>query len=561
MPHDRLMAELLEITNASKKMLQDQQPFHPICAEGHECVGWGVDGTTGKPTPFPIVHLSYDPSRTDKKYHGLSEPLEVQSNHVVNPVWGSVDGTTMAYSQVDEFVNHVDSKYAGATPAPKGTSGIYSRDFADVFNEYFQRSDDRALSVSRSSRKLIQMKLPVDPTTNTRKYHLDRHANDFINALPPTYTSDGDKKQFRLFIDNYGTSYATSATLGGRVEQYALWKTWLVDARLGAFTEAMLSKNAAIDFYKTTGLPGSGGGSHDSGYTSETSLQPLHCEGGDSTISCQSNFEKWAASLTEAPILLDFELAPISDLVEDPGTKKALESAVQDYVKERKAAWAAYSKCPHSCGGVGSCGSGGSVCTCTRPGRVGRMCSGCAPVSVKGTFVDIMGKEHSGVATVACNGQFVAAWTGNGQCIVNDDGAGGTCPNGGAAMAYCARTSDGSLITKVEQKQCTALGRLLSDTQSDNSEYEETTGRIATERRRRLLNMRGRSEKDSGGGTILTKKKKKKDAAEYPCGGFSATSNGGSTSAKEADKYRHCPPCVTGQHNKPCKVTSRCEYA
>ena len=93
-PHDRLMAELLEITNASKKMLQDQQPFHPICAEGHECVGWGVDGTTGKPTPFPIVHLSYDPSRTDKKYHGLSEPLEVQSNHVVNPVWGSVDGTT-----------------------------------------------------------------------------------------------------------------------------------------------------------------------------------------------------------------------------------------------------------------------------------------------------------------------------------------------------------------------------------------------------------------------------------------------------------------------------------
>ena len=55
----------------------------------------------------------------------------------------------MAYAEVNEFVSHVDSKYGGATPAPKGTSGIYSRDFADVFNEFFQRSDDRALTPER----------------------------------------------------------------------------------------------------------------------------------------------------------------------------------------------------------------------------------------------------------------------------------------------------------------------------------------------------------------------------------------------------------------------------
>ena len=278
----------------------------------------------------------------------------------------------------------------------------------------------------------------------------------------------------------------------------------------------MLAKNAAIDFYKTTGLPGSAGGAHDSGYSAETSLQPLHCEGGDPTVSCQSNFPKWAASLKEAPILLDFELAPISDLVEDPGTKKALESAVQDYVTERKAAWAALSKCPHTCGGVGSCGSGGSVCSCTRPGRVGRMCSGCAPVSVKGTFVDILGQEHSGVATVACNGQFVAAWSGSAKCTVFGDSTGGTCP--GAAYAYCARTSDGSLQTKLEQKQCTAQNTGTGD--------------------------------------------------NFPCGGFSSSSGGDSTSAREAapppcKKYFRCPTCVTGgkPHWYPCEVKSMCEYA
>ncbi len=573
-PIATLMAKLAHIKNASQNMLNAQAPFKPVCKQGHECVGWGVDGVTGKPTAFPIVYLSCellfwlytfvlcivllysavlcfffsslslslslsrcvsvslttlypiiprlptttlcadDPGRTDKKYNGLSEPLEVQSNHVVNPVWASVDGTTMTYARVNEFVAHVNSQYGGATPAPKGTSGIYSRDFASVFNEYFQRADDRALTVSRASQSLIQMKLPVDPATNARAYHLDRHAADFLYSLPATYASADDKKQFREFIDNYGTSFAISATLGGRVEQYALWKTWLTDSRLGAFTAASLSRNAQVDFYGTTGLPGSAGGGHDGGYSAGTSVQPLHCEGGDPKVSCQSSFAKWADTLKGSPILLDYELAPISDLVDDPATKKALDLAVQDYVKEQTAAWSAVNKCPHSCGGVGSCGGGGGACSCSRPGRVGRMCSGCAPVSVRGTFRDIKGKEHSGVATVACDGRFVTAWSGSAACQTQSGGDVAVCPNGGAATAFCARTSDGSLQAKVEQKKCQVKFPKGDD-------FHPKT---------------------------------------Y-CGAFSASSGGASASAKEVDGARKNPPCATGMHNDKCEVNSKCEYA
>ena len=151
------------------------------------------------------------------------------------------------------------------------------------------------------------------------------------------------------------------------------------------------------------------------------------------------------------------------------------------------------------------------------------MCSGCAPVSVKGTFVDILGQEHSGVATVACNGQFVAAWTGKGQChAFSGDSGALTCPNGGgAASAYCARTSDGSLQTKLEQKQCWA---------PDRDPASRST---------------------------------------FQCGGFSSSSGGDSTSAREAKrqgrckKYFVCPTCVTGgrPHWYPCEVKSMCEYA
>ena len=108
-PQSRLMSQLFQISNASKKMLEDQQQFHPICAEGHECVGWGID-MFGKPTAFPVVHLTYDPSRTDKKFNGLSEPLEVVANHVVNPVWSYVDGAN-AFPRVGDFVQHVNTQY------------------------------------------------------------------------------------------------------------------------------------------------------------------------------------------------------------------------------------------------------------------------------------------------------------------------------------------------------------------------------------------------------------------------------------------------------------------
>ena len=80
---------------------------------------------------------------------------------------------------------------------------------------------------------------------------------------------------------------------------------------------------------------------------------------------------------------MDYELAPISDLVADPDVKKALEAAVIDYVAEQKALWTSLNKCPPGCSNAGTCTKNQqSSCTCTYTGRVGRMCSGCAPMQV-----------------------------------------------------------------------------------------------------------------------------------------------------------------------------------
>ena len=176
-------------------------------------------------------------------------------------------------------------------------------------------------------------------------------------------------------------------------------------------------------------------------------------------------------------------------------------------------------------------------------------------MQVRGTFTDIMGKKHSGVATVACNGAFVAAWSGAAQCVTHSIGPIGNCPNGAAATAFCARTSDGSLRSKLEQKQCMAQAPWADEEDDDENDEDYTSPfrrRLLGHRRRRLL----RSEVALG-----KKKKKEKKYVEFPCGGFSASSGGDSASATEAPKYHKCPPCVTGQHNKKCEVHSKCEYA
>ena len=66
-PVQRLMSKLYEISNASQKMLDGQKKFNPICKQGHECVGWGIGGVSGKPTQFPVVSSELRPFSLGQK--------------------------------------------------------------------------------------------------------------------------------------------------------------------------------------------------------------------------------------------------------------------------------------------------------------------------------------------------------------------------------------------------------------------------------------------------------------------------------------------------------------
>ena len=369
--------------------------------------------------------------------------------------------------------------------------------------------------------------------------------------------------------------------MGGRVEQYSSWKTWITEAGVGDFTNSMLVRNAQIDFTKTTGITGPTS-THDEGYNKDTVVvEPMHCKGGDPTVSCQANFQQWGKTVdTSSPILLDYDLAPISDLVTDPNVKLALEAAIKDYYLEQQLVWENLNKCPPSCFNQGKCDSklDAIECTCPYNGIVGRMCSGCAPVMVRATFTDIDGHKESNTASVPCSSSNTnnmndkralnrtqasnhnvarklltarlhssntVVYTGTGKCTgaktINRYVGTDMLQCEGGVTVQCSRNEVGNLVAEVTQAQC----------------YEKLTCQ-------------------TGRGRGCPPRNKKWPAGTFACGGFKAASKSpskvvvdvNSATAKAQMKkgksiweIQDPPSCaVNGKAKKPCKVSGLCEF-
>ena len=172
-------------------------------------------------------------------------------------------------------------------------------------------------------------------------------------------------------------------------------------------------------------------------------------------MSCDASFSKWEETISDLPVLLEYELAPVSDLVTDPTVKASLDEAVKEYISEKQSEWEQLDKCPVNCGpeGAGACSKGQSSCKCTYYGMIGRMCTGCAPMSVKATFTDIVGGKSSAVGTVGCDGKPVTVWHGTSKCRV---GLYDPRVCSADAQAMCSRSDNGNLVAAVNQQACDA---------------------------------------------------------------------------------------------------------
>ena len=134
------------------------------------------------------------------------------------------------------------------------------------------------------------------------------------------------------------------------------------------------------------------------------------------------------------------------------------------YNQEKTNKWAAVDKCPLNCGppGNGQCNKGDSSCTCAYSGIVGRQCTGCAPVMVRGNFTDSQGTARSKTAMLKCNGEMTTMWMGEGGlCFQQHPHC--QCTIAGSSIS-CNRNSIGNLRAEMSTGACTCWYRAPDST-------------------------------------------------------------------------------------------------
>jgi hypothetical protein len=372
LPSGALAARLQKLKNASLERLQSQIAKYgtTICKSGQECVGWGVDATTGTlGIGTSMLELAYEDHTS---WHDLIFPKGVQVDGSSAP---SFEADTQAFLSLDDY-NSFKYSLLGDN---KGRAAGYTEP-ADVMNtHYFDNAADVSLSITQYTYALYNMKIVPDGTSPSQTMlKIDGNVLKAVSGLGP-YAEDKDN--WHDFFGWWGTDVVSSARGGGILELRDLPKTVLQET----YSHSLLENNAACSGQKGTRIGPSC--EIDPIYRQYLDWQWASCYGGIPT-TCErptggkggfgfnsSTLNAWVAGLTQLPRLVDYSFTPLSPFIADQHVQSIFDHAVQAYVAEKRAA-DPKTGCPPTCNGRGKCTKGSRRCACTNinPNEGGSVC-------------------------------------------------------------------------------------------------------------------------------------------------------------------------------------------
>merc|ERR1711939_1121097 len=160
----------------------------------------------------------------------------------------------------------------------------------------------------------------------------------------------------------------------------------------------------------------------------------------------------WKASVVPgATVPLEWEFAPISDVIDDPVIKANVVASINAYIKDQKDAWTKLDKCPptvanEACSGHGTCTSPATKCVCTPP----------SPPPNPGCKVSPMkGRMCSGGGLISGTRPVSATWVGAGVTRLISVGCTDSeteFPQSVLTNCTCATDSEGRLLAKYTSK-------------------------------------------------------------------------------------------------------------
>lgn len=371
-PSTQLVAELTGYASDSANYLKSIEFVRPLPGR----IGVGVDITTGQ-FKLPVVKLTYtDATKTWTNSKGVTfrQPVEAAFTAIPTGIY-QPQLQSLVFNSMNKYVDHM---YSWTEELRTGVGGLFSHspDLNDVYNRYF--TGDDLLTVTQQLYPLFKLVLPNDPNTNAPNYQLDVHAQRALDALPPDYSTATAKQAYRTFVENWGTSFTTTAYLGGLVEMQTYFSSSLLSDPVNPlnkpYTVEQLAQQANLDYSVTVG----GSGSPDQAYMNRRRLGTIDCFGGDPATCGANKLDGWAKTIEQVPMAIMYILNDNGALIKDQAKRSGIQQAIHAYVAEMEDKIKKQKTCP-ICTPQGTCTPPNDVCTCSNPNIIGRTCDRCIP--------------------------------------------------------------------------------------------------------------------------------------------------------------------------------------
>jgi hypothetical protein len=277
---------------------------------------------------LPVVALTYSNGVTidlsallnNTEYVSVPEPDQVQLHvnlgNVLNET-SAIYNSTQAYIQKHaETVGAKEWLYLGIFQVSDTT-----RNIANMFNNEYTVVASYERSVTLFNVLLLPPAL----------LSFDAYALGLVNNLP-AYTNETEA-QYRDVIQQLGTHYLSSMTLGGKVSSLTRVDT----TKMNVSSEADLTQQVRIAFNYHLAAAGSIAKAKFEeslvGEFNDASKTMFRYIGGHPELYRLDESEEWATTVIDNPVVIEYQLELISSLVTNVDKRRDLQLAIEDYIR------------------------------------------------------------------------------------------------------------------------------------------------------------------------------------------------------------------------------------
>jgi hypothetical protein len=140
-----------------------------LCNATQECVGWGVDITSGSVAgTYNVLEIEYTEQRTSANFF-LPDQVDYNPTTKIVPIV-----ETEVFQTIDYFTQYMNKMLSGGNNAGRiGAAGSYGDTFASVLGSLFQLKTDTGPTITTATVVTGTMTLLTDPKGGFSNMHLN----------------------------------------------------------------------------------------------------------------------------------------------------------------------------------------------------------------------------------------------------------------------------------------------------------------------------------------------------------------------------------------------------